>query len=105
MSEIMVPRENSLCLKYNNDFTYLYCPFFPLIAAILDIDDMKDLAKAKSEADAYKLIYFKIPVNDDGQITMGNELIYPFVEMAKSILPILTIQVIFIQGEQSMPIM
>ena len=84
---VMIPHENSLCLKYNNDFTYLYCPFFPLIAAILDIDDMKDLAKAKSEADAYKLVYFKIPVNDDGQITMGDELIYPFVEMAKSILP------------------
>ena len=84
---VMIPHENSLCLKYNNDFTYLYCPFFPLIAAILDIDDMKDLVKAKSEADAYKLVYFKIPVNDDGQITMGDELIYPFVEMAKSILP------------------
>lgn len=84
---VMVPYKNSLCLKYNNDFTYLYSPFFPLIASILDIDDMKDLAKAKSEADAYKLVYFKIPVNDDGQITMGDELIYPFVEMAKQILP------------------
>lgn len=84
---VMVPYENSLCLKYNNDFTYLYSPFFPLIASILDIDDMKDLAKAKSEADAYKLVYFKIPVDNDGHITMGDELIYPFVEMAKSILP------------------
>lgn len=84
---VMIPHQNSLCLKYNNDFTYLYCPFFPLIASILDIDDMKDLAKAKSEADAYKLVYFKIPVNDEGSITMGDELIYPFVEMAKSILP------------------
>lgn len=84
---VMVPYKNSLCLKYNNDFTYLYSPFFPLIASILDIDDMKDLAKAKSEADAYKLVYFKIPVNDDGQITMGDQLIYPFVEMAKQILP------------------
>ncbi len=84
---VMIPHQNSLCLKYNNDFTYLYCPFFPLIASILDIDDMKDLAKAKSEADAYKLVYFKIPVDDEGHITMGDELIYPFVEMAKSILP------------------
>lgn len=84
---VMVPYENSLCLKYNNDFTYLYSPFFPLIASILDIDDIKDLNKAKSEADAYKLIYFKIPVDDDGHITMGNELIYPFIEMAKQILP------------------
>ena len=84
---VMIPYKNSLCLKYNNDFTYLYPAFFNLIAAILDIDDIKDLTKAKSEADAYKLVYFKIPVNDDGQITMGDELIYPFVEMAKSILP------------------
>lgn len=84
---VMVPRQNSLCLKYNNDFTYLYSPFFPLIASILDIDDIKDLVKAKSEADAYKLVYFKIPVDDEGHITMGDELIYPFVEMAKSILP------------------
>ncbi len=83
---VMIPHQNSLCLKYNNDFTYLYCPFFPLVASILDIDDMKDLAKAKSEADAYKLVYFKIPVDDEGHITMGDELIYPFVEMAKSIL-------------------
>ena len=84
---VMIPYENSLCLKYNNDFTYLYSPFYPLIADILDIDDMKDLGKAKSEADAYKLIYFKIPVDDDGHITMGDELIYPFIEMMKSIVP------------------
>ena len=84
---VMIPYENSLCLKYNNDFTYLYPAFFNLIAAILDIDDIKDLTKAKSEADAYKLVYFKIPIDDEGHITMGDELIYHFVEMAKSILP------------------
>lgn len=84
---VMIPYENSLCLKYNNDFTYLYPPFFNLIASILDIDDTKDLAKAKSESDAYKIIYFKIPTNNDGQISMGDELITPFIEMAKSIVP------------------
>ena len=84
---VPIPYKNSLCLKYNNDFTYLYPAFFSLISAILDIDDIKDLMKAKSEADAYKLVYFKIPVDDDGHITMGDELIYPFVEMAKQILP------------------
>lgn len=84
---IMIPYENSLCLKYNNDFTYLYPPFFNLIADILLIDDYKDLAKAKTEADAYKLVYFKIPTNDEGQMTMGDETIIPFVEMAKQIVP------------------
>lgn len=84
---VSIPYENSLCLKYNNDLPYLYPPFFNLISEILDIDDTKDLTKAKSEADAYKLVYFKIPVDDEGHITMGEELIFPFIEMAKAILP------------------
>lgn len=84
---VMMPYERSLCLKYHVDFTYLYPPFFGLIAAILAIDDYKDLAKAKTEADAYKLIYFKIPVTDNGQIAMGDEIVVPFVQMAKDIVP------------------
>ena len=43
--------------------------------------------KAKTESDAYKLIYLKIPTNDDDQISMGDEIITPFVEMTKSIVP------------------
>ena len=86
-NRVMIPYENSFCIKYNNDFTYLYCPFFNLISEILNIDDIKDLSKAKSEADAYKLIYFKIPTNEEGQISMGDELISKFVEMAAAILP------------------
>jgi len=86
-NRVMIPYKNSFCIKYNNDFTYLYCPFFNLISEILNIDDIKDLSKAKSEADAYKLIYFKIPTNEEGQISMGDELISKFVEMAAAILP------------------
>lgn len=84
---VMIPDENSLCLKYNNDYTYSYCPFFSLIADILLIDDYKDLAKAKTESDAYKLVYFKIPTNDEGQISMGDEIVVSFVEMAKAVVP------------------
>ena len=86
-NRVMIPYENSFCIKYNNDFTYLYPCFFSLISELLNIDDVKDLNKAKSEADAYKLIYFKIPTNDEGQISMGDELISKFVEMAAAILP------------------
>ena len=86
-NRVMIPYKNSFCIKYNEDFTYLYPPFFGLISELLNIEDIKDLVKAKSEADAYKLIYFKIPTNDDDQISMGDELISKFVEMACSILP------------------
>lgn len=82
-----IPYENSLCLKYNTDFTYLYAPFLNLLAEILNIDDFKDLAKAKAESDAYKLIYMKIPINDDGQMTMGDEIVVPFTSMCKDIVP------------------
>jgi len=84
---VMIPYENSFCIKYNNDFTYLYPPFLPLILAILDIEDIKELNKAKSEADAYKLIYLKIPTNDESEISMGDELISKFVSMTREILP------------------
>ena len=67
----------SFCLKYNEDFTYLYPCFTSLIKDILSIDDFKDLAKAKTESDAYKLIFLKIPTNEDGQMSMGDEIVVP----------------------------
>lgn len=84
---VTIPYKNSFCIKYNNDFEYLYPPFLPLILAILDIEDIKELNKAKSEADAYKLIYLKIPTNDEHQIAIGDELISQFVSMTREILP------------------
>jgi len=86
-NRIMIPYKNSFCIKYNNDFTYLYPPFFHLIEKILEIDDYCDLMKAKTESDAYKLIYLKIPTNDDDQIAMGDEIITPFTNMIKQVVP------------------
>lgn len=86
-NRVMIPYENSFCVKYNEDFTYLYPPFFGLIEKILEIDDYRDLMKAKTESDAYKLIYLKIPTNDDDQIAMGDEIITPFTNMVKQVVP------------------
>ncbi len=86
-NRVLIPYEHSFCIKYNNDFTYLYPPFFNLIEKILEIDDYRDLMKAKTESDAYKLVFLKIPTNDDDQIAMGDEIITPFTEMVKSIVP------------------
>lgn len=86
-NRVMIPYKNSFCVKYNEDFTYLYPPFFGLIEKILEIDDYRDLMKAKTESDAYKLIYLKIPTNDDDQIAMGDEIITPFTNMVKQVVP------------------
>ena len=78
--KVVIPYENSLCLKYNNDFVYPYPPFFTMIADILLIDDYKDLTKAQSINDAYKLLTLKIPTKD-GEITMDDSLITTFTSM------------------------
>ena len=75
-----VPAEKSLCLKYNNDLPYPYPPFFSAIADILLIDEYKELAKAQSINDAYKLLTMKIPTKD-GNITLDDGLITAFTDV------------------------
>lgn len=86
-SWVMVPYENAFCVKYHDDVPYLFPPLFHLISDILDIVDYKELAKAKTEQDCYRLVALKIPTDEKGQIALGDEIITPFVQMTKSILP------------------
>lgn len=77
---VFIPFEKSLCIKYNNDFLFPYPPFFMMIADILLIDEYKDLAKAQSINDAYKILTMKIPTKD-GEITLDDGLISTFVSV------------------------
>lgn len=77
---VYIPFEQSLCLKYNNDFLFPYPPFLMMIADILLIDEYKDLAKAQSINDAYKILTMKIPTKD-GEITLDDTLISTFVSV------------------------
>lgn len=75
-----IPFDKSLCIKYNNDFLFPFPPFFMMIADILTVDDYKDLAKAQSINDAYKLLTMKIPTKD-GEITLDDGLISAFTSV------------------------
>ena len=72
--------ENSLCLKYNSDNIVPFPPFFTMIPDILLIDEYKDLTKAQSINDAYKLLTMKIPTKD-GEITLDDTLITTFTSI------------------------
>lgn len=76
-----IPYNNGFCLKYNNNFLHLFPPFFSMISDILLVDEYKDLAKTKAVNDAYKLLVLKVPTKD-GEITMGDEILQPFVSTA-----------------------
>ncbi len=77
---VHIPFQNSLCIKYNNDLTFAYPPFLMMIADILLIDEYKELAKAQSINDAYKVLTMKIPTKD-GEITLGDDLISTFTSI------------------------
>lgn len=78
-----IPLNKSLCIKYNNDFLFPFPPFFMMIADILTIDDYKDLAKAQSINDAYKLLTMKIPTKD-GEVALDNDIITAFTSVVLS---------------------
>ena len=80
VTKIPVPFENSLCLKYNSDNIVPFPPFFTMIPDILLIDEYKDLTKAQSINDAYKLLTMKIPTKD-GEITLDDTLITTFTSI------------------------
>lgn len=79
-----IPYEKGFCIKYNSHFLHLYPPFFPMIADILLIDEMKDLAKSKAFNDAYKLLVLKMPTKD-GALTMSDKIMKPFITTALDI--------------------
>lgn len=80
VTKIPVPFENSLCLKYNSDSIVPFPPFFTMIPDILLVDEYKDLTKAQSINDAYKLLTMKIPTKD-GEITLDDTLITTFTSI------------------------
>ena len=82
-SIIPIPYEKSFCIKYHDTFDYIYPPFFFIIEEILDIEDFKDLEKTKVANEIYKLIAFKIPTTDEGQVAIGDKIVTPFAELAR----------------------
>lgn len=84
---VEVPIEKGLCIKYHDSFPYPYPPLFHIISDVLEIDDYKELSRAKTEQEAYRLLVMQIPTNDDHEIALGDDVVVPFVNMAKAIVP------------------
>ena len=59
-----LPLEKQICIKINEDVTYLLPPFASLFPAMLDVKDYKALDKAKDEIDNYIIVHQKIPLDE-----------------------------------------
>lgn len=80
LGKVVIPWANSLCIKYNNDILFPYPPFFMMILDILLIDEYKELAKAQSINDAYKILTMKIPTVD-GEVKMDDGIATAFTSI------------------------
>ncbi len=77
-----IPVEKSFCVKYNKSFAHLFPPFAFILKEILDLEDFKNIEKAKAKNEIYKLIAMKIPTDDRGVATMSEPDVVPFYRLA-----------------------
>lgn len=80
-----MPIAKTICIKYNDGFDFLYPPFSFIIKEILDLEDFKDIEKAKAENEIYKMLSLKIPTDQNGRPTMSEPDIVAFTEMVSDI--------------------
>lgn len=79
---------DGMCIKWDPDILhYSTPPFIAVLDALFDIEDYKQLAKAREEAGNYNLMGFTIPTTKDGKILMDLGLAKRFIDQASSELP------------------
>lgn len=82
---VQMPYEKTFCIKYNDGFDFLYPPFAFIIKEILDLEDFKEIEKAKAENEVYKLLTLKIPTDQNGLPTMNSDQVAPFYQLAMEV--------------------
>ena len=81
-----IPFEKGICFKYFNESPIITPPLLALVKDIFDIDFYKELAKAKTEQEAYRMIIHTLPTVD-GKMSMGDKIVAPFVETTRAVVP------------------
>lgn len=78
--------KHEVCFKINEDLDYAIPPFAGTFPDIYDISDYKQLLKAKTEVENYKLVYLKIPY-ENGAFKLPLPLANSFYDQLAGQLP------------------
>lgn len=79
--------EQQICIKYDSDPTVILPFFAGVFKEILDLEDYRLLAKAKTEVENYKVLVMKQDVDSDGVPNMDYKLARKYYDQAASNLP------------------
>lgn len=81
----------TICIKINENFDYSVPPLSGILESLYDIEDFKQLKKAKTELDNYLILGFGIPymknATEENQFALSLDKSLEFYEMALSQLP------------------
>ncbi len=78
--------KKEVCFKLNEDLEYIFPPFAGTFPDIYDIADYKQLMKARTEIDNYKLVYLKIPF-ENGRFKLPERLANNYYEQMGQQMP------------------
>jgi len=74
---------NQICIKINDDqLLYSLPPFASVFPEILNLEDYKLLKKAGEQLKNYKVLSMEIPIGDDGQFKVDEEIVTKFYNQA-----------------------
>lgn len=79
--------EKQICIKPDSDPIIMLPFFLGVFKEILDLEDYRTLAKAKTEIDNYKVLVMKQDTDSDGIPKLDYEIAYKYYEQAAGELP------------------
>lgn len=83
--------DKTICIKINDNFDYSVPPLSGILESLYDIEDFKQLKKAKTELDNYLILALSIPYqkdkNTENQFALSIDKAIEFYELAIAQLP------------------
>lgn len=82
-----VPDKICFCLKADETVEYVVPPFASVLPSIIELEAYRELAKVAKEVGNYKMLAMRVPLNDQGELTLPWERVMDFYRHLCSSLP------------------
>ena len=82
-----VPDNICFCLKADETVDYVIPPFASVLPSIIELESYRDMAKIAKEVGNYKLLAMRVPLNDEGELSLPWEQVLQFYQHLCNALP------------------
>lgn len=82
-----VPNKVCFCLKADETVDYVVPPFASVLPSIIELESYRELAKIAKEVGNYKLLAMRVPLNDNGELSLPWDQVLQFYQHLCNALP------------------